>query len=80
MKRNYMAFCKCGGLVAIAKADTIQELADHGKDAKKWEKAGFRVELGESSDEEPMPHWCNNPKSGTCVTAVVEPSLFEQQA
>jgi hypothetical protein len=70
MKRNYMAFCNCGGLVALATAHTIDEIADNGKEAKKWEKQGFRVELRESTKDEPMPRWCGNPKAGTC-----EPTL-----
>jgi hypothetical protein len=61
-----MAFCKCGGLVALATAHTIQELTASGKDALKWQKQGFRVELRETPDGETMPRWCDNPKPGTC--------------
>lgn len=68
MGRNYMAYCNCGGLVALAVADTTKELFFAARDAQKWEKQGFRVELKESAKGEAMPRWCENPKAGTCAS------------
>lgn len=66
MKRNYMAFCNCGGVVAMAVADTPKEVFYAARDAQKWEKQGFKTELREVREGEAMPAWCDNSKPGTC--------------
>ena len=66
MGRYFMAFCDCGGLAAIAAADTTDDIALNSKQAKRWEKRGLKVELRVSPRGTPLPAWCEKTQTGAC--------------
>jgi len=66
MGRYYMGFCECGGLAAIAVADSTDDMALNSKQAQQWEKRGLKVELKESPSGTPLPAWREKPHTGEC--------------
>ncbi len=68
MGRYYMGFCECGGLAAIAVADTTDDIALNSKQAQRWERQGLKVELKDSPCGTPLPTWCEKPRTGKCRT------------
>ncbi|WP_224962564.1 hypothetical protein [Geomonas subterranea] len=69
MRRNYMAFCEQGGLVAMAVADTIEELTSNAKNAWRWAEKGLTVELKETPKDTPLPSFCEKMHKGICKMA-----------
>lgn len=56
---NYMGMCPyCNGLVAITKADTLEEEADALADAAGWKRRGLDIYKRTYKTTDPMPHWC----------------------
>jgi len=64
MKQVYIAYCKCGGWVGVAVADTLQDQINAMPAVKRWMKK-YHVEM---EQHDTLPSSCRN--RGKCNSEV----------